>query len=112
VGICLNLDGTETADLVLCLEVAEHIDPQYCDLIVQSVYNTIAPGGQLIWTAAQPGQGGVGHINNRKRSFWLDKFTAAGLVQDDVEQDLVDYCRQGYHMGWFVNNVIVLKKDK
>jgi glycosyltransferase involved in cell wall biosynthesis/SAM-dependent methyltransferase len=111
-GDLLNLDGTETADLVMCLEVAEHIDPQYCDLIVQSVYNTIAPGGQLIWTAAQPGQGGVGHINNRKRSFWLDKFTAMGLISDAVEKDLIDYCQQGYHMGWFVNNVIVLKKNK
>lgn len=111
-GDLLNLDGEEQADLVMCLEVAEHIDPQYCDDIVKSVYNTIEDNGILIWTAAQPGQGGVGHINNRKREFWLNKFKDIGLVPHPIESVLIDFCKQGYHMGWFVNNVIVMKKDK
>ena len=110
-GDLLSLDGTKQADLVICYEVAEHIDPQYSDDIVMSLYNTIEPGGKLIFTAAQPGQGGVGHINNRPREYWCQKFTRLGLTQlTAVEDTLKDYCHQGYHMGWFVNNVMILEK--
>jgi glycosyltransferase involved in cell wall biosynthesis len=110
-GDLLKLDGTEQADMVMCLEVAEHIDPQYSDDIVRSVYNTIAPGGVLMWTAAQPGQGGVGHINNRPKEYWRKKFADVGLVQNtEQEEQLRQYCRGGYHMGWFVNNVLIFEK--
>ena len=107
----LTLDGSEKADMVICFEVAEHIDPHYQDKVVEAVYNSIEPGGKLIWTAAQPGQGGVGHINCRKKEFWLDKFVSRGLVPEFTETaDLINFCRQGIHMGWFVNNVIVFRK--
>jgi glycosyltransferase involved in cell wall biosynthesis/SAM-dependent methyltransferase len=111
-GDLLKLDDKFKADLVICYEVAEHIDPQYCNDIVQSVFNAIEPGGHLIWTAARPGQGGVGHINNRPKTFWQEKFIELGLTQStDLESDIINYCQQGYHMGWFVNNVLIFKKD-
>jgi len=111
-GDLLKLDGTEQADLVICYEVLEHIDPQYCDECVESIFNTIEDGGKLIFTAAQPGQGGVGHINNRPREFWRKKFIERGLVQlPDLEENLRNYCQQGYYMGWFVNNVLCFSKE-
>lgn len=110
-GDLLKLDEKWKADLVICYEVAEHIDPQYGDDVVQSVYNSIEPGGLLIWTAAQPGQGGVGHINNRPKRYWAEKFESLGLQpQIDLHTDLLEYCKQGYHMGWFVNNVLIFRK--
>jgi len=111
-GDLLKLDGTEQADLVICYEVLEHIDPQYSDECVESIFNTIEAGGKLIFTAAQPGQGGVGHINNKPREFWRKKFIERGLVQlPELEEELRDYCRKGYHMGWFVNNVLCFSKE-
>ena len=111
-GDLLNLDGSRQSDLVVCYEVAEHIDPQYSDNIVESVYKTIQDDGILIWTAAKPGQGGVGHINNRKKDYWLNKFTNIGLKHnDELQQKLIQYCQQGYHMGWFVNNVLIFNKN-
>jgi glycosyltransferase involved in cell wall biosynthesis len=107
----LTLDGTRQADCVIMFEVAEHMDPMHNDKIVDGVFNTIESGGTLIFTAAKPGQGGVGHINCRPRQYWLDKFLAKGLVEDvELKDQLINYCRQGYHMGWFVNNVMILKK--
>jgi hypothetical protein len=107
----LTLDGTRQADCVIMFEVAEHMDPMHNDKIVDGVFNTIESGGTLIFTAAKPGQGGVGHINCRPRKYWLDKFLAKGLVEDvELKDQLINYCRQGYHMGWFVNNVMILKK--
>lgn len=110
-GDLLKLNGEHQSDLVTCYEVAEHIDPQYSDDIIRSVYNSMEAGGTLIWTAAQPGQGGVGHINNRKKEYWLKKFIDFGLIPDyDMQSNIIQYCRQGYHMGWFVNNVLCFKK--
>ena len=107
----LELDGKYKADLVICFEVAEHIDPTHNDDITSQIYSSILPGGMLMFTAAQPGQGGVGHINNRPKAYWKVKFESLGLVFDEkATTDCVNYCRQGYHMGWFVNNLLCFRR--
>ena len=104
-------DTKRTADTVICFEVLEHIDPKFADQEVDALYNAINDGGTLILTAAQPGQGGVGHINCRKKEYWLKKLTDKGLIYlPDLTKELIDFERQGYHMGWFVNNVMIFKK--
>jgi len=107
----LTLNGKYTSDCVICFEVAEHIDPQFADEIVRNIYESIEPGGKLLFTAAKPGQGGVGHINNRPKSYWANKFEEKGLVRNEqLEIELIFYCLQGYHMGWFVNNIMVFDR--
>jgi glycosyltransferase involved in cell wall biosynthesis len=107
----LTLNGKYQKELAICLEVAEHIDPQYSDKIIENVVSVIKPGGILLWTAAKPGQGGVGHINCRPKQYWLEKLKAAGLVYDDVLcQKCIEYCQQGEHMGWFINNLLCFRK--
>lgn len=108
----LNLDGKLKADLVICFEVAEHIDPTFNDQIVSEINKSILPGGILLFTAAQPGQGGVGHINNRPKLFWQTKFEQVGLKYDeDLVKKITVFCKQGYHMGWFVNNILCFRKE-
>ena len=112
-GDMLTLDGTRQADCVIMFEVAEHMDPMNNDKIVDGLCKTIKTGGTLIFTAARPGQGGVGHINCRPRSYWLGKFISKGLVEDiHLNEKIIKYCRQGYHMGWFVNNVMILSSPE
>jgi glycosyltransferase involved in cell wall biosynthesis len=102
-------DNTETADTVLCIEVAEHIEESLADQVVEKVIE--ATDKTLIWTAAQVGQGGIGHINCQPKQYWLDKFVAKGLVHDVATQNaLLHYIKQGSYMGWFVNNLLVLRK--
>ena len=104
-------DNKRTAEVVTCYEVLEHIDPAYADQEVDALYDAIEPGGTMIFTAAQPGQGGVGHINCRKRDYWLKKFVAKGLIyHPGLTEDLINFEKKGIHMGWFVNNVMVFKK--
>lgn len=109
---CKSLfDVNEQANIVLCMEVAEHIDEEKNDDIVQSIYKAIAENGHLIWTAAKPGQGGVGHINCQTKEYWEEKFTAVGLKRNiAMEEKLVADMQQGYHMGWFVQNLLFLDK--
>ncbi len=105
------LSVADTADVVLCMEVAEHIESSVNNQIVESVAKALNPGGYLIWTAAQPGQGGVGHINCQTKSYWDSQLKQTGLERDkNIESKLIDYVKAGYHMGWFSQNLMLYKK--
>jgi glycosyltransferase involved in cell wall biosynthesis len=106
-------DTKRSSELVLCLEVAEHIDPKLSDDIVSSIVGTIRPGGTLIWSAAHPGQGGIGHINCQPKEYWEDLFLSSGLVRNLTEEEvMVNHIKSGYHMGWFIQNGMIFTKPK
>lgn len=58
-------------DLVICTEVAEHLTEREAKnaLIPTLVKST---GGLLLFSAAQPGQEGTGHINLQPSSYWIE----------------------------------------
>lgn len=58
-------------DLCLCLEVAEHLSPQCADRFVQQLCRL---SKNVVFSAAIPGQGGMGHVNERWQSYWVEKF--------------------------------------
>ena len=100
---------TERAEVVICMEVAEHIASEKEDLVVEKIVSTV--GSTLIWTAAAIGQGGIGHINCKDKQDWADKITAAGLVRNyEKEASLIHYATQGIHMGWFRNNLLYFER--
>lgn len=68
-------------DLVLCLEVAEHLAPELADGFVKSLTRL---GKVVLFSAAIPGQGGVHHVNEQWQDFWAAKFAAHGYVAVDV----------------------------
>jgi glycosyltransferase involved in cell wall biosynthesis len=104
-------DLTEIADVVLCLEVAEHLPEADADAVAESVACAVADGGTLIWSAAKPGQGGVGHINCQDKAYWLQRLSNYGLQRDEfLETQLLNYAKSGYYMGWFLQNLIVFRK--
>jgi glycosyltransferase involved in cell wall biosynthesis/SAM-dependent methyltransferase len=104
-------DTKEKADVVICLEVAEHISSELNEQIVDSISNILQPGGILIWTAAQPGQGGDGHINCQDREYWKKLFSKKLILDDDKTKELLTFVKKGPYMGWFLNNLIVFKKQ-
>ena len=110
--ICKSLfDVEETGDVVLCMEVAEHIDSSNNLQIVEAMTNALESKGILIWTAAKPGQGGVGHINCQTKDYWIDLFKSQPLKRcKNIELILVEEMKKGYHMGWFVQNLLVYTK--
>jgi len=58
-------------DLVISLEVAEHISEQFADIFVQSLVDA---GKIILFSAAIPGQDGYNHINEQFPSYWVNKF--------------------------------------
>jgi SAM-dependent methyltransferase len=66
-------------DVALSLEVAEHIAPRLSNSFVASFAGL---ADIVLFTAAHPGQGGTGHINEQPRDYWIEKFEKAGFVFD------------------------------
>lgn len=104
-------DINHKSELIICLEVAEHIETKHNDEIVKSLYNNLKPGGTLIFTAAFPGQQGIGHINCQPKEYWLEKFTNIGLTRNTKAEDNWEKTMsKERHMGWFKINKLIFTK--
>lgn len=68
-------------DLALCLEVAEHLSSGRAAGLVHDLCR-LAPA--VLFSAAIPGQGGVGHINEQWQSYWVALFAEHGFECWDV----------------------------
>ena len=67
-------------DLALCLEVAEHVHKAHAAALVEWLTRS-AP--LVVFSAAIPGQGGTGHVNEQWPAFWSDLFALNGYGCDD-----------------------------
>jgi len=104
-------DIQDPAPVVLCLEVAEHIQEHLAPMVVKSIWTNTEVSGHVIFSAAQPGQGGVGHINCRYPEYWANLAREQGFVlRKDLQSELLAYATSGYHMGWFANNAQVWQR--
>lgn len=65
--------------LVLCVEVAEHIEAEFAPVLVESISNHMLSGSILFFSAAGPGQNGIDHVNCQLGSYWRDMFYEYGL---------------------------------
>ena len=68
-------------DLVISLEVAEHLREQSSDAFVQSLVNA---GKIILFSAATPGQRGFKHINEQFPNYWVNKFRQHGYKSYDI----------------------------
>jgi SAM-dependent methyltransferase len=96
--------GFATADVAYCFEVAEHVRPELADFLVSLLANT-AP--IVVFTAAPPGQGGSGHVNEQPAEYWIAKFADNGMTH---RPDLEARVSAGFataHSPWLAANVHV-----
>ena len=64
-------------DLVICLEVVEHLS----ELAAQNIVDSLVEHSDVIlFSAAIPGQGGQNHINEQWPEYWSVKFKKRGFV--------------------------------
>ena len=89
-------------DLVTSLEVAEHL-PEAC--ASDFVASLVAHGGAVLFSAAVPGQGGAGHVNEQWPSYWAARFADHGYVPIDAVRPVVwnDH-RVAY---WYAQNTLL-----
>ncbi len=75
-----NFKIHERSDLLICLEVAEHLPAAVAD---QFILNLTTASPVIVFSAALPGQTGVNHVNEQPPWYWREKFNRAGFVEID-----------------------------
>lgn len=100
-----------TFDLCLCIETAEHIEPEYSEVLVESL-TRCAP--LIFFSAARPGQGGEGHFSERPQGEWIAMFNKFGFVKDDgltaTLHEVIDVESVYKTCHWLIWNSMVLRK--
>jgi Methyltransferase domain len=77
---------TERFDLALCIEVAEHIPAEGDKTLIG---NLCRASDVVLFSAAVPHQGGVGHVNEQWQSYWVRLFEAEGYDVFDVIRPVI-----------------------
>lgn len=70
-----------TFDLAMSIETAEHLPPDAAEDFVASL-TSLAPA--VLFSAAVPGQGGVGHVNEQWPEYWCALFARRGYSVIDA----------------------------
>ena len=81
-----KLELNRKYDIVFCLEVAEHLEKIYADVLIE---NLIRHSDIIVFSAAQPGQGGLNHINEQPLFYWIEKFNKYNYGAFDIIRPLI-----------------------
>jgi SAM-dependent methyltransferase len=101
------LELGEAFDLAVSLEVAEHLPAERADGFVDSLAR-LAP--VVLFSAAIPHQGGVGHLNEQWPDYWAERFARHGFVPVDVlRRELWD---DGEVAWWYAQNVLLFVREE
>lgn len=68
-------------DLAISLEVAEHLSKERAESFVDDLCNM---SDRVLFSAATVKQGGVGHVNEQRLSYWIKKFRDRGYSAHDI----------------------------
>lgn len=61
-------------DLVLCVEVGEHLEERYAERLVRGLSRLGHGASTIFFSAARPGQKGVCHVNCQEKRWWIELF--------------------------------------
>lgn len=94
------IDLGERFDLVWCFEVAEHLHPRSAPALLKTLTNH---SDRILLSAARPGQGGLGHLNEQAPEYWIELMRERGFAlgrETDRYRKLPDH---------FAENILVFE---
>jgi SAM-dependent methyltransferase len=89
-------------DLVLCLEVAEHLPPAAAPTLIETLTRL---GPAVVFSAAIPFQRGRGHVNERWPSYWSKRFAEQGFTCIDALRERF-WTDQAIEV-WYRQNLVI-----
>lgn len=101
------LDIDRQFDLVLSLEVAEHLQSKYAGTFIDSLTRL---GPCILFSAAIPFQGGTNHVNEQWPDYWVKFFQDKGYVVIDCirkkvwQNDNVEW--------WYAQNILLFVRQE
>lgn len=93
--------------LALCLEMAEHVSPAAGAHLVAELCRV---SDAILWSAAIPGQGGDGHINERWATDWAEGFDSLGWHLEDPFRDRLWECADVE--PWYRQNLLLARPGR
>lgn len=94
-------------DCALALEVAEHLPAERAEGFVADL---LAAAPLVLFSAAVPGQGGVGHVNEQWPGWWAERFAARGAaLLDPFRAALWEDERVAW---WYRQNLLLAVTDE
>jgi 2-polyprenyl-3-methyl-5-hydroxy-6-metoxy-1,4-benzoquinol methylase len=96
-------------DVAMSLEVAEHIPPVLADAFVACLAATA--GHTIVLTAAHPGQGGQGHINEQPKAYWIEKVQIHPWLFDaELSSQVAGALERSRASGWLAQNMMIFRR--
>jgi 2-polyprenyl-3-methyl-5-hydroxy-6-metoxy-1,4-benzoquinol methylase len=92
-------------DLVLCLEVGEHIPVEYEQIFIDNICRAAKKDVILSW--ALIGQGGEGHVNCRNNEYIITEMLLRGF---NLDINKSNYLRERSTLDWFRGTIMYFKK--
>ena len=89
-------------DVVLCLEVGEHIPAEFSDQLLDNVCRTA--NKQVIISWAMPGQVGTGHVNCQPNEWVQEQMERRGFVRNAIIEAML---RDAATLPYFKNTLMV-----
>ena len=109
-----ELPDGKKADMVISLEVAEHLHASAHATYCQTLCDNLKEGTDkfLIFSAARPGQNGTGHISCEPSSYWSYEFFIRGLTANDLMTSRLAllWSKIGSPLGHLSDNLLVFHK--
>ena len=94
-------------DLVLCLEVAEHLPPESAEALVEKLTGC---GNRIFFSAANPWQPGQHHVNCQWPAYWQALFNRRGFgCRDSLRWKIWEEARVE---PWYRQNLFLAEKDE
>lgn len=90
--------------MVLCLEVAEHLSPTAGDHLIAELCRV---SERVVFSAAIPGQGGDGHVNEQWPAYWGERFNAHGFFLSDPWRLFGDFWEDERIEPWYRQNLLM-----
>jgi cyclopropane fatty-acyl-phospholipid synthase-like methyltransferase len=108
--ICKDLkhefDLKRKFDLIVTLEVVEHIEKDFEDNFFNSLFNH---GDLILFSGAQEKQPGIHHVNCQSLEYWIKKFEDNQYKHIDAITNII---RQSSHIpGWYRLNTMLFLKN-
>jgi SAM-dependent methyltransferase len=94
-------------DLVMSLEVAEHLPAECAESFIDSL-TSLAP--VVLFSAAVPEQGGENHINEQWQEYWAEKFHRRGYVAIDCLRDKIWSNKKVAY--WYSQNLLLFVQQE
>ncbi len=102
-----KIDLGKKFDLLISFEVAEHILMNRADIFIDNLINL---SNVIVFSAAVPGQGGVGHVNEQYADYWISKFKKRGYAFSNVLREY--FWNDTNITSWRRQNILLFVKSE